>query len=138
MYAPVNRSQVQVLSVMRDLRTGIRGYGTRKINLALAFGGIPLVVQTIEGSFNQRIDHVAITDTDGVVNLTDALGGVGPDVPYTFNSYLMPIDTFTPGYRNSIVRRRWHLSANVVRSRAAAIGGSRTSRSAFRPSCRGC
>lgn len=85
-HVPADRKNVYIMSVMRDTWVDIPGHGQAKINAALAYGGIPLVVQTFEGLFGSRIDHVATIDIQGFKALTDALGGVQVNVPYSFKS----------------------------------------------------
>lgn len=85
-HIPSNHQHVYVMSVMRDTWTDIPGYGEHKINAAMAFGGVPLLVQTLEGLFDTRIDHVAIVDFAGFKSLTNALGGVEIDNPAAFNA----------------------------------------------------
>ena len=97
MHIPADRENVYVMSILRDTWTDIPGYGTHKINAAMAFGGIPLTVQTVEGLFDERIDHVAVIDFEGFKSLTNALGGVTVDVPYTFTSSGSMGETFTAG-----------------------------------------
>ncbi|TAP39967.1 LCP family protein [Arthrobacter sp. S39] len=86
-HIPADRSKIYSISLMRDLWVGIPDHGHAKINAALAFGGVPLMVQTVESLFGQRIDHIAMIDFEGFVGLTDALGGVQVDVPAPFVSY---------------------------------------------------
>ncbi|MCG2622351.1 LCP family protein [Arthrobacter sp. I2-34] len=86
MHIPSNHKNVYVMSVMRDTWTDIPGYGEHKINAAMAFGGVPLLVQTLEGMFETRVDHVAIIDFAGFKNLTDALGGVEINNPAAFSA----------------------------------------------------
>ncbi|MCU1517654.1 MAG: cell envelope-related function transcriptional attenuator common domain protein [Pseudarthrobacter sp.] len=86
-HIPADRSKIYSISLMRDLWVGIPGKGQAKINAALAYGGVPLMVQTVESMFNQRIDHIAMIDFEGFVGLTDALGGVEVDIPAPFVSY---------------------------------------------------
>ncbi|RAX48500.1 LytR family transcriptional regulator [Arthrobacter sp. AQ5-05] len=76
MHIPEDRKGVYVMSIVRDLYTDIPGYGRQKINASMALGGVPLVVQTIEGMLDTKIDHVAMIDFDGFKELTTALGGV--------------------------------------------------------------
>ncbi|MEE1620746.1 LCP family protein [Zafaria sp. J156] len=83
---PGDRSSINVMSVMRDTWVEIPGQGSHKINAALAFGGIPLLVETLEGMFEVPIDHVAIIDFEGFQSLTDALGGVTVNNPRAFTS----------------------------------------------------
>ncbi|WP_424464623.1 LCP family protein [Pseudoclavibacter helvolus] len=84
-HIPADRSDVQIMSIMRDSWLAIPGHGEAKINAALSYGGVPLVVQTVEGLLGQRINHVAVVDFDGFAGITDALGGVtiSNDVAFT-------------------------------------------------------
>ncbi|AMM21799.1 hypothetical protein AX769_18655 [Frondihabitans sp. PAMC 28766] len=84
-HVPADRSDISVTSIMRDTWVPVPGHGDAKINAALAWGGVPLVVQTVEGLLAQRIDHVAIIDFEGIKGMTTALGGVYADnsVPFT-------------------------------------------------------
>lgn len=75
-HVPADRQTVQVISIMRDSWVDIPGYGMAKINAALSFGGVPLMVQVVESLIGRRIDDVAIVDFAGFAALTDALGGV--------------------------------------------------------------
>lgn len=83
-HIPADRKNVYAVSLMRDLWVNIPGKGESKINGALALGGVPLMVQTVESLFQQRIDHVAMVDFEGFKGLTDALGGVEVDVKIPF------------------------------------------------------
>ena len=85
-HIPGDRSKIYSISLMRDLWVGIPNHGQAKINAALAFGGVPLMVQTVESMFGQRIDHIAMIDFEGFVGMTDALGGVEVDIPAPFVS----------------------------------------------------
>lgn len=85
-HIPADRESVQVISFMRDNWVEIPGHGMNKINAALALGGVPLVVGTVEGIIDARIDHVAVIDFEGFKGLTDALGGVEIYNPTAFNS----------------------------------------------------
>ena len=75
-HIPPDRKSIQFMSIMRDSWVEIPGHGENKVNAALAFGGVSLMVQTVEGIIDQRIDHVAIVDFEGFEGLTDDLGGV--------------------------------------------------------------
>lgn len=75
-HIPADRSGVQVISFMRDNWVSIPGHGDAKLNAALAYGGTPLLVQTLEEITDVRIDHVAITDFEGFKGLSEALDGV--------------------------------------------------------------
>jgi LCP family protein required for cell wall assembly len=81
-----NRDSVHIMSIMRDSWVDIPGHGKAKMNAALAFGGVPLAVQTIEGLIGSRIDRVALVDFEGFKGITNALGGVEIDNPVAFDS----------------------------------------------------
>jgi len=75
-HIPADRKNVQVMSIMRDSWVEIPGHGQAKVNAALSYGGVPMLVQWIEGTFGQRVDHAAIIDFEGFKGMTDAVGGV--------------------------------------------------------------
>ncbi|OFI39666.1 transcriptional regulator [Arthrobacter sp. SW1] len=86
LHIPADRKNIFITSIMRDTWVEIPGHGSAKINAAMAFGGIPLVVQTVEGILDARIDHVAVIDFEGFKSMTDALGGVEVNVPLAFST----------------------------------------------------
>ncbi len=86
-HIPADRNKIYSISLMRDLWVPIPGRGHAKINAAMAYGGVPLMVQTVEALFGQRIDHVAMINFEGFVGMTDALGGVEVNIPAPFVSY---------------------------------------------------
>lgn len=85
-HIPADRKNIYIMSILRDTWVDIPGHGEAKINAAMAFGGIPLTVQTLEGMFDTRLDNVAIIDFEGFKAMTDALGGVEVNVPKAFNT----------------------------------------------------
>jgi LCP family protein required for cell wall assembly len=85
-HIPADRSGISITSIMRDTWVPIPGHGEAKVNAALAWGGVPLVVQTVEGLVGARIDHVAIIDFEGISGMTEALGGVTVDNSTAFTS----------------------------------------------------
>lgn len=84
-HIPPDRESVQIMSIMRDSWVEIPGYGHSKVNAAMAHGGVPLTVETVENLIDQRIDHVAVVDFNGFQNITDALGGVEVNNPRAFS-----------------------------------------------------
>lgn len=82
-----DRKNVTVMSIMRDNWVPIEGHGEAKINAAIAYGGVPLAVNTVENFIDARIDHVALIDFDSFEGLTDAVGGVTVDNPIPFTSH---------------------------------------------------
>jgi LCP family protein required for cell wall assembly len=91
------RDSVHIMSIMRDSWVDIPGHGKAKMNAALAYGGVPLAVQTIEGMIGSRIDRVALVDFQGFKGITNALGGVEIDNPIAFESTSMPNKSFALG-----------------------------------------
>lgn len=97
-HIPPDRETVQIMSIMRDSWVEIPGHpGMRKVNAALALGGVPLMVQTVEGIIDQRIDHVAVIDFEGFKGLTTALGGVTlqNDIAFSEGAYSFPAGEIT-------------------------------------------
>jgi LCP family protein required for cell wall assembly len=78
-----SRHRLAYLSIPRDLRVAIPGYGEQKINTAMQIGGPALVVRTIEGLTGNalRINHVMIVDFANFKDLIDNIGGIDITVP---------------------------------------------------------
>lgn len=86
-----DRRNAQLISIPRDSWVDIPGYGKNKINASYAFGGPTLLIQTVEQLTQVRIDYYVAIDFDGIIQVTDDLGGVDVYVaettsngPYTF------------------------------------------------------
>lgn len=65
-----------LISIPRDYRVEIPGYGKRKINAAYALGGAELAIKTVSEFLDIDIHHYAVIDFQGFVKVVDALGGV--------------------------------------------------------------
>jgi LCP family protein required for cell wall assembly len=76
MHLSGDRKSAYMISFPRDMYVPIPGHGKDKINAAFAYGGPPLTVRTVEGLVDTRMDHVALIDFEGFINLTEELGGV--------------------------------------------------------------
>jgi LCP family protein required for cell wall assembly len=108
MHIPASHDHAYLISIPRDLYVSIPKSqtnpslgGTReKINAAFAWGGLPLMVQTVEGLTGVRIDHVALIDFGGFKEVTDALGGVDMYVDQTITSIHKPHRVFRKGMRH--------------------------------------
>ena len=86
-----DRKHAQLISIPRDSWVDIPGHGVSKINASYAWGGPSLLIQTVEQLTKVRIDHYVAIDFDGLIKVTDDLGGVDVMVaattrngPYTF------------------------------------------------------
>jgi LCP family protein required for cell wall assembly len=64
------------LSIPRDTLVNIPGHGLSKINAAYAFGGPPLMIETLKQYLGIEINHLVEIDFKGFPKFVDALGGV--------------------------------------------------------------
>ncbi|SEP22700.1 LCP family protein [Trujillonella endophytica] len=94
-----DRRHAQLVSIPRDSWVDIPGHGRNKINAAYAFGGPTLLIQTVEQLTGVRIDHYVTIDFQGIIQVTDDLGGVNVVVaeettngPYTFPAGVNHLD----------------------------------------------
>jgi len=78
-----SRHRLTYLSIPRDLRASIPGYGDQKINAAMQLGGPKLAVETADALFGPglQINHVVVVDMGAFVSLIDAVGGIDVNVP---------------------------------------------------------
>ncbi|MGN9764299.1 LCP family protein [Micromonospora sp. SD12] len=103
-HLPKDRSSAQLISIPRDTwvpvprsKDGSQGGRDAKINAAYAWGGVPLMVQTVEKFTDVRIDHVMMVDFAGFKEIIDALGGIDIDAEKSFTSIHPPFRTFRQG-----------------------------------------
>lgn len=72
--------RIVYLSIMRDLRVDVPGYGSQKINAAYQFGGPALAIRTVEAATGLPVNHVVLVNFNDFRDLIDKLGGVTIDV----------------------------------------------------------
>lgn len=90
-----NRGATAIMSIPRDLKVEIPGYGSDKINAAYALGGPELTLETVKDVTGLPINHVVNVDLAGFTEVVDKLGCVYVDVDRRyFNDSLeyIPID----------------------------------------------
>jgi LCP family protein required for cell wall assembly len=75
------RHRLAYLSIPRDLRVDVPGYGANKINAAFQLGGPSLTLKTVRALTGLHPNHVVMVDFDDFRTVIDALGGVEIDVP---------------------------------------------------------
>ncbi len=75
------RHRMAYLSIPRDLRVDIPGYGPNKINAAFQLGGPALAMRTVRALTGLRPNHVAMVDFDDFRSTIDAIGGIDVTVP---------------------------------------------------------
>jgi LCP family protein required for cell wall assembly len=74
--------RMTVLSIPRDTKVDIDGYGTAKVNHANAYGGAVLAAKTISNLLGgTELDRYIRVNVQGIQKLIEALGGVDLYVP---------------------------------------------------------
>lgn len=121
---------ISVMSIPRDLKVEIPGYGTTKFNAAYSFGGPKLTLQVVKELTGLRVNHVINVDFLGFVRAVDAIKCVYVDVDrryYHSNEGVPPSEQYSeidiqPGYQKlcgkkalEYVRYR-HTDTDIVRS----------------------
>jgi len=76
-----SRHRLVFLSIPRDLRATIPGYGESKINAAMQIGGPKLAVATVAAFTGLPINHVVMVDFGAFKALIDGIGGIDINVP---------------------------------------------------------
>ncbi|HWO15192.1 MAG TPA: LCP family protein [Solirubrobacterales bacterium] len=71
---------IALMSIPRDLKVEIPGYGTDKFNAAYAYGGPKLVLRVVKDLTDLSINHVVNVDYLGFVQAVYAIGCVYVDV----------------------------------------------------------
>ncbi len=96
-----DQDYLSVLSLPRDLRVDVPGYGLNKINYAFAAGGAALTIQTVEQLTGVDINHYLEVDFNAFCDITDALGGVYVDVDqrYYNDNPTYELINLAPGYQ---------------------------------------
>lgn len=69
-----------ILSIPRDVRVQIPGFGAGKINSAYSQGGLGTARQTVANITNQPVHYSIELKFQGLVSLVDAVGGLDIDV----------------------------------------------------------
>lgn len=103
-------SQITMVSLMRDMYIPIPGYGSNRINASYAFGGMPLLDQTIEDNFGIHIDGNVEVDFEGFMSLIDKMGGVEIELSAEEAEYL---NTNNTGLINGVTTERWNLTPGL-------------------------
>jgi polyisoprenyl-teichoic acid--peptidoglycan teichoic acid transferase len=121
---------ISVMSIPRDLKVEIPGFGTEKFNAAYAYGGPKLTLRVVKQLTGLQVNHVVNVDFLGFVRAVDAIGCVYTDVDrryYHSNVGVPPSEQYSeiniqPGYQKlcgkkalEYVRYR-HTDTDIVRS----------------------
>lgn len=71
-----NTKKIILTSLLRDCYVYIPGHGSAKLNAAYSYGGISLLLQTIEYNFNIPIKNYASVDFEAFKDVVETIGGV--------------------------------------------------------------
>ena len=97
------RHRLAFMSIPRDLRVDIPGYGPNKINAAFQLGGPRLAMRTVRALTGLRANHVAMVDFDDFRSVIDAIGGIDVTVPKPILS-----NRFDCPFSTQARCERWH------------------------------
>jgi len=67
---------LKLTTLMRDILVDIPGKGYNKLNAACAYGGMELLLETINESFHLNVDKYVMVDFETFVEIIDKLGGI--------------------------------------------------------------
>src|SRR5712691_8254608 len=94
-----SRHRLVYLSIPRDLRASIPGYGEQKVNAAMQIGGPKLAIETADLLFGPglQVNHVVVVDFGAFMQLINAAGGIDVNVPQDIlsNRFDCPYSTQT-------------------------------------------
>lgn len=122
-----DKKATAIMSLPRDLKVQIPGYGTNKLNAAYHFGGPKLTVRTVRNLLGIRIHHVINVNFGGFSRAVNRLGCVYADVDRRYfndNSHgeNYAVIDLKPGYQKlcgqnalDYVRFR-HADSDIVRA----------------------
>ena len=102
-----DRNAIALMSIPRDLKVEIPGYGTEKFNAAYTYGGPRLTLRVVKELTGLPINHVVNVDYLGFVRAVDAIDCVYVDVDrryYHSNVGVAPSEEYAeinvqPGYQ---------------------------------------
>jgi polyisoprenyl-teichoic acid--peptidoglycan teichoic acid transferase len=92
---------LSMLSLPRDLRVDVPGYGPNKLNFSFHAGGPALTIRTVEQVTGVDINHYVEVSFDAFKDITDSLGGVYVDVDqrYYNDNPNFELIKLSPGYQ---------------------------------------
>ena len=89
------------LSIPRDLRVQIPGYGDAKINTAFQVGGPRLAARTIAGYTDIPVNHLIVVNFAQFRDLIDKVGGIDVNIPRPI------VSKFDCPYASAVRCERW-------------------------------
>jgi LCP family protein required for cell wall assembly len=118
------QKRVSMISIPRDSRVNIPGYGMTKVNAAATYGGPALVIKTVKELTGLPITHYINLDFVGFRDIVDAMGGVWINIPQKIydrdaSAFGSAFATIPKGYQKLDGR----LALTFVRARHAFAAG---------------
>lgn len=121
--ASYNRKEktVKLVSVMRDTWVQIEGHGWNRINAAYSFGGIGLLLNTINDNYNLDIQDYIIIGFDEFIQFVDELGGIDMKITSKEANYINK----QTGSKYPLETQTIHMDGRtaLVYSRCRRVGG---------------
>lgn len=74
--ASIDRGELKLTSVQRDMLVELEGHGMQKINAAYAYGGAEMAMRAVNEAFDLNVMKYIVVDYKVVVQLVDAVGGI--------------------------------------------------------------
>ena len=71
-----DKKRVSIISLMRDTYVEIPGHEYNKLNASYAYGGGPLLCDTVEENYRIEVERYAAVDFENLADVINALGGV--------------------------------------------------------------
>lgn len=106
--------KIYVTSLMRDMYVQINGYSDNKLNAAYAYGGAPLLVDTIEQNLQVKIDGYVKVGFDSFEWIIDRLGGVEITLTADEAAYLRKKDYISNPANRNVVAGTQLMNGNQV------------------------
>lgn len=115
MHISDERDRVDLVHFPRDTFVPIPGTGgSSKINAAYAWGGAPLLVQTLQQQVDVPIDHVVMVNFESFKAMTDAIGGVDVNVTQAGGGFSQGVHHMNGEQGLRFVRERYSLSQGDI------------------------
>lgn len=73
-------NKLKLISILRDSKVEIEGYGQSKITNSYWWGSAPLAIKTLNQNFNMNVRDYVRVNFDQLADVIDAVGGVEIDV----------------------------------------------------------
>lgn len=108
----MDTGELSLTSLLRDTYVEIPGHGGCKLNAAYAYGGLDLLITTIQDTWKIYLDGVVRVNFDEFEAVIDTLGGVDIELTAEEADYLNKTN-YISNKDNRMVRAGWnHLNGN--------------------------